>query len=1265
MRSAVFEVKEPTTSHEARSSLAALRQQIVTVSNLEEETVVNALMKEAQLSPDQLKEVQELAGKLALGVREARIDAGSIDLLTQEFSLDSREGVALMCLAEAMLRIPDTDTRNRLIRDKIVDGDWRSHLGKSPSLFVNATAWGLLFTGKVLKQPDDSVLLEALSSVLRKGGEAVVRAGVSFAMLMLGKQFVTGETIEDAIRVAKERESRGYCYSYDMLGEAALTREDAQAYFDAYWHAIEEIGKSAKQQGPIMGHGVSVKLTGLHPRYEMSQRERVIEEMYPQLLKLACAAKRWNIGFHLDQEDAARFDLTVEMLERLACAPELKGWDGLGISLQAYQKCGRAVVDWVIGLARANQCKILVRLVKGAYWDTEIKRCQIEGTKGFPVFTRKVHSDVSYIACAKRLLAAPDAVFPQFATHNAFSIAAIYTLGCDKEYEFQCLHGMGETVYDQVVGDDKLGRRCRIYAPVGPHETLLAYLVRRLLENGANSSFVSQIVNPEISIDDIVEDPVARAARTEGMPHPKIMAPPALLPGRKNAAAIHLAGSTEFVAALSDLKAHRIIAEPVLGDGRSQKGGATRLVPNPGDAAEMVGSVSDAQLETVDAALAIAAASGRDWGASALTERAQKIAIAGDLLEQHAVRLSAILVLENGKTLPDAAEEVRNAIDLCRLYAYQAQSDQSLRNAQPLGVVAAISPLSSPLSVFVWQVAAALITGNAVVAKPSSSASLIAFESTRLFHQAGIPPAALQFVPGEGRIVGNALVRDPRVAAVLFSGSHSIAREIGASLAALPHAPVFVAATGGFNSMIVDSSALPEQVISDAICSAFDSAGQRASSLRLLCLQDSTAEKVLGMLRSMLRERVVGNPSNVSTDIGPVVTKKIQNDFEAYIKRMEGKGHAVIRDVINAGNLNGRFVSPAMIDLGDLDAIQDVEQHVIGPVLHIVRWKSGQLDHLLAKLNENTRALAQGLHTRINETAGKVLATTRADTVYINRAMHSAAIGMQPGGGVGFGGTGPKSAGPLTLARLVKAAPAAWSADKGPFARSSQWASDKFYEIPVISEENKLSARIVHERRTAEERIARIQTIHDAAKRHDRIAADGKKRIALNVDKLRSIISSSQALGLPAPAGEENTLELLPKGRALCFGTSEESLIQQVLAAVSFGNLVVLPRSPLAETVFALLGDANCMLVDSDISSSAEKISRSTPRVILADFRGEQLNAFRERVTAACTDMVSVIVPDSTGAYDWSCLVRERTTSINVSAAGGNTQLMMLTEETV
>ncbi|HEX6796025.1 MAG TPA: proline dehydrogenase family protein, partial [Casimicrobiaceae bacterium] len=645
-------LSEIQTMRTVATDLSILRQRIHDATAMREEEVVQALMQEARMDAPTLAKAQELASRLAQGVRDARIDAGGVDLLTQEFSLDSREGIALMCLAEAMLRIPDTATRNQLIRDKIVDADWRAHIGKSPSLFVNATAWGLLVTGKLLKQPDENALAEALTRVVRKGGEAVVRAGVAYAMRMLGKQFVTGQTIEEAIGVARSRESNGYRYTYDMLGEAALTDVDAQAYFESYRHAIEAIGKDARARGPIEGPGVSVKISGLHPRYELPQRERVLNELYPRLLELAELSKQHGIGFHLDQEESARFDLTLEMLERLCREPSLRGWNGIGISLQAYQKRGRAVADWIIALARSTGRRINIRLVKGAYWDTEIKLAQDTGAAGYPVFTRKVHSDVSYIACAKVLLDAPDAIFPQFASHNAFTIAAVHTLAEGKEYEFQCLHGMGETVYDQVVGPAKLGRACRIYAPVGPHATLLAYLVRRLLENGANSSFVNQIVDPAVSIADIVEDPVARAARTGGKPHAGIPAPSAVLPGRVNAAALNFANSVEFDAAVAQIRADRIAARTIVaGDAEgagASSADATRLVYSASDTAEVIGTVAETGLSDVAEALSRAQAVAAVQATMLAADRAAMLERAADEIERSSARLGALLVLESG-----------------------------------------------------------------------------------------------------------------------------------------------------------------------------------------------------------------------------------------------------------------------------------------------------------------------------------------------------------------------------------------------------------------------------------------------------------------------------------------------------------------------------------------------------------------------------------------------------------------------------------------
>ncbi|GAB3627569.1 proline dehydrogenase/pyrroline-5-carboxylate dehydrogenase [Pandoraea terrae] len=1239
------------------SDLGILRQKIVNASSLDEEVVVQALMQEAKMDGPTLAKVQDLAGKLAQGVRDARIDAGGIDLLTQEFSLDSREGIALMCLAEAMLRIPDTETRNQLIRDKIVDADWRAHIGKSPSLFVNATAWGLLITGKLLKQSDEAALTEALTSVLRKGGEAVVRAGVAYAMRMLGKQFVTGQTIEEAIGAAKARESGGYCYSYDMLGEAALTDEDAQAYFNSYKHAIEAIGCDAKGKGPIDGPGVSVKISGLHPRYELAQRERVIVELYPRLLQLAELAKHYQIGFHLDQEESARFDLTLEMLERLCNEPSLRGWNGIGISLQAYQKRGRAVAEWIIALARATGRRINIRLVKGAYWDTEIKLAQDAGTTGYPVFTRKVHSDVSYLACAKALLAAPDAIFPQFATHNAYSIAAAYTLAGNQDYEFQCLHGMGETVYDQVVGKSKLGRACRIYAPVGPHATLLAYLVRRLLENGANSSFVNQIVDEEVSIADIVEDPVARAARTGGRSHGGIVMPTGVLPGRTNAKALSFDQSNEFGVSLAQLRANKVVARPVVGGIQDVQSDATTLVYSASDSSEIIGTVASCRMDAVASALSVAMPAAAQWRLQSHSARASYLDAAADALEKNSTRLGALLVLESGATLTEAADEVRKAVNIARLYAYQLRSDSRLEPVEALGVVVSVTPATSPLSTFVGQVAAAIAVGNVVIAKPSSSASLIAHETVRLFQSAGIPDGVVQLILGQGEGVGRALIADRRVMAVLFSGSAATRKAIAISLAEARHRPKFIAMSSSVGAMIVDSSALPEQVISDAMVSAFRSAGQLASSLRILCLQDSTSETVLRMLAGMLSERKIGNPLDSATDIGPVSTSRVRDDVETYLAQMRRYGFNVIRAPLSSDCGKGNFVSPSIVDLGELDALSNFDPTVVGPVLHVVRWKTGEMDALVEKLN-SIGCSAIGLHTRINEAAGKLLSQAHANSVCINRAMHNALIGMQPYGGAGASGTGPMMGGPLTLFALTRNTPDTFSAPKGPFAPSPQLNSEKFYEFPVQGEHGKFMSRRNGAQRSKELSLSRMDALASLASNRSSASVEA---IAAIRRKFSELITRTVPLGLPALTGEENTVELVPRGQVLCAGESLNAVIAQAIAATAFGNEVILLKSPFASDVASRLGGM-CRVVDTtdEVRAIRGDFAGVSPDVALAETGHASLELIKRTVAATGRTLST---PDSHGMYDWTQLVRERVTTVNASAAGGNTQLMVLEED--
>lgn len=1241
------------------TNLSVLRQRIAEASTLSEEEVVQTLMRRAQMDAPTLAKAQELAARLAQGVRDARIDAGGVDLLTQEFSLDSREGIALMCLAEAMLRIPDTQTRNQLIRDKIVDADWRAHVGKSPSMFVNATAWGLLVTGKLLKQPDENALAEALTRVVRKGGEAVVRAGVAYAMRMLGKQFVTGQTIEEAIGAAKGRESGGYRYSYDMLGEAALTDEDAQAYFESYRHAIEAIGKDAQGGGPINGPGVSVKISGLHPRYELAQRERVLVELYPRLLELAQLAKKYGIGFHLDQEESARFELTLEMLELLCNDASLRGWNGIGISLQAYQKRGHAVADWIVALARSTGRRINIRLVKGAYWDTEIKLAQDAGLPGYPVFTRKVHSDVSYIACAKVLLDAPDAIFPQFASHNAFTIAAVHTLAGNKEYEFQCLHGMGETVYDQVVGPAKLGRPCRIYAPVGPHATLLAYLVRRLLENGANSSFVNQIVDPAVSIADIVEDPVAKAARTDGKPHAGIATPVNVLPGRVNAAAISYGNSAEFDAAVSAFRSNRLAAQSLVADSGDIESDSTHLVYSAGDTTEIVGSVSFCRAGAVAQAIAAAKDASANWARVDAHRRADRLNQMSAGLEAASKHLGALLVLENGATLAEAAEEVRTAVNLCRLYAMQAKSDTGLRACSGLGIVASITPVSSPLATFVGHVAAALAAGNVVIAKPSSKASLVAYEAARAFYRSGLPKDVLQLLLGSGAVVGRALLASEEVRGVLFAGAAESARTIGVLLAKHARPPKLLAQVGSVNAMIVDSSALPEQVISDAMMSAFSYAGQSASSLRLLCLQDSTAEKVLKMLKGMLSERHTGNPLFVGTDIGPLATREAKERAEAYIGQMRRLGYAVARGKVCADQAKGNFVAPAIVDIRDPGALPTIDALVPGPVLHVVRYQTGEMDALLAALNAIGCGV-QGLHTRINEAAGKLLSVSNANSVCVNRAMHSAMPGMQPFGGVGACGTGPMFGGPLALYALTSTPAPAFNADAGPFAQTARAVSEKFFEFPVESASGKLQSRRGEMARAKKTRLHNMSALFALATAR---SMESAQRTALGHCKQRldELVNRTTTLGLPALTGEENTVELLPRGQVLCTGESPVVVLEQAMMARAFGNTVLVFKSAVSDEIAHVLGAACRVVNGSDVAALIRgEVAGVRPDAVMVAANHPALASLR---VAAAEHMKALVQPGADGQYDWTQLVRERVTTVNASAAGGNTQLMVLSED--
>jgi RHH-type proline utilization regulon transcriptional repressor/proline dehydrogenase/delta 1-pyrroline-5-carboxylate dehydrogenase len=1008
-----------------------LRSAITAAYRRREPDCLPPLLDAAALTGPAAEAAATQARRLVTALR-AKTRAGGVEGLVREYALSSQEGVALMCLAEALLRIPDPATRDALIRDKIAPGDWRAHVGHSPSLFVNAATWGLVVTGKLTATVHETSLGSALTRLIARAGEPAIRRSVNLAMRMMGEQFVLGQTIEEALIQGAKMEARGFRHSYDMLGEAATTAADAARYLGEYETAIHAIGRASKGRGILEGAGISVKLSALHPRYSRAQLGRVTVELLPRLMRLAEMARGYDIGLNIDAEEANRLEISLDLLEALCHAPALAGWNGIGFVVQAYQKRAPFVLDWVIDLARRTGHRLMVRLVKGAYWDSEIKNAQVDGLDGFPVFTRKAYTDVSYLACARKMLAAPDAIFPQFATHNAQTLSAIMAMAPQPfhagQYEFQCLHGMGEPLYEEIVGPAKLGRPCRIYAPVGTHETLLAYLVRRLLENGANSSFVNRVTDPAVPVADLTIDPVAyvRARHPGCLPHPGIAAPRALFaPKRHNSSGLDLSNEQTLAALADALGSSAATAWTARPTGCT--GGPVRISANPADHRDAVGAVHDATEFEVAAMLARAAASAAAWAGTTVAARAACLGRAADLLDARMPVLMGLIVREAGKTLPNAVGEVREAVDFLRYYG--AEAVRALAGSRPLGAVACISPWNFPLAIFMGQVAAALAAGNVVLAKPAEETPLIAAEAVRLLHEAGIPETVLQLVPGDGA-VGAALVADARVQGVVFTGSNAVARAIQRQLAGRLTAagmPVpFIAETGGQNALVVDSSALAEQVVGDVIASAFDSAGQRCSALRILCLQDDIAERTLGMLKGAMRELEIGCPDRLDVDVGPVISAEALAGLREHVEAMRARGFAVEARPLPEGCGHGTFMAPTLIEIG---AVTDVAREVFGPVLHVLRFERDGLDALIDAINATGYALTFGLHTRIDETVARVTARIAAGNIYVNRNIIGAVVGAQPFGGGGLSGTGPKAGGPLYLRRLV-----AWGPPMTPAA---------------------------------------------------------------------------------------------------------------------------------------------------------------------------------------------------------------------------------------
>ena len=1018
----------------------------ITAGWIRDETVhVRELLAQAALPEAERDAAQATAADLVRRVRVRARSQGIVEAFMRQYDLGSEEGVLLMCVAEALLRIPDQGTADALIRDKLGDANWKRHLGQSDSVLVNASTWGLMLTGKLVDLADDTKrdAHGAFQRLIGRTGEPVIRLAVRQAMKIMGHQFVLGRTIAEALARARKGDGGAYRYSFDMLGEGALTTDDAMRYQEAYRAAIHAIGRSGPggsftSSDVFAAPSISVKLSALHPRYEHAKHARIMAEIAPRVLDLAQLAKQYGIGFTIDAEETERLELSLDLIEATISDASLAGWNGYGLAVQAYQKRAPQVIDYLADLARRIGRRIPVRLVKGAYWDAEIKRAQVDGQAGYPVFTRKQNTDVSYLANARRMLDAGDAIYPMFATHNAQTIATVHRMARNirgrRDFEFQKLHGMGDDLYAEVIPADRLDVACRVYAPVGSHEDLLPYLVRRLLENGANSSFVNRITDENVAIDDLIRDPVQAVAAFNPIPHPRIPLPVDLYRSqgqeRDNSMGINLANDDqlrELAAAINNAGAGSWTSAPLVPGATST--GEKIAVTNPADRREVVGHWQAADGATVERALANAVAAQPAWDATPAGSRAAILEHAADLLEARMPAYMAMCTKEAGKTLADGIAEVREAVDFLRYYALQAREhfapmalpgptgESNSLQLSGRGVFVCISPWNFPLAIFVGQVAVALAAGNSVIAKPAEQTSLMGYAAIKLMHEAGIPTNVLQFVPGNGATVGAALTADPRVVGVVFTGSNATALAINRSLAARDGAiGTLIAETGGQNAMIADSSSLPEQVVKDVMGSAFTSAGQRCSAARVLLVQDDIADKVIHMLTGAMAELSVGDPGLPSTDVGPVIDNDALRMLDAHAQRMASEARLIAMTALGPETAHGTFFAPRAWELRSLSQL---DRENFGPALHVIRWKAEALDAVIDAINSTGYGLTLGIHSRIDATIERIVSRARVGNIYVNRNQIGAVVGVQPFGGQGLSGTGPKAGGPHYLPRFA------------------------------------------------------------------------------------------------------------------------------------------------------------------------------------------------------------------------------------------------------
>lgn len=1218
-------------------SLIDLRTAIRENTLADERDVVGTLLTQAEIGADRRKRAQTAA---ATFVKEARANAnrsGLIDKFLQEYGLSTKEGVTLMRLAEALLRTPDATTADALIRDKVETGDWAAHKGKSPFPLVNFSTRALMLTAAWLddveaKDPARKIV-SATKDILDRVGEPVIRASVAHAMKIMGEHFVLGQTIDDAQKRGNDYMKRGYSFSYDMLGEAAHTAKDAEKYFQDYHRAITAIAKHATADSPKENPGISVKLSALHPRYEYAKRTRVLRELGERIAILARQAKAANIGFNIDAEEADRLDLSLDLIEQLMRDQTLDNWDGFGVVVQSYQRRAIHVLDWLAALTRQTNRRIMVRLVKGAYWDSEIKRAQVMGLESYPVFTRKVSTDLSYAACARKLLENTDVFYPQFATHNALTAAMVREVAGDyKDYELQRLHGMGEALHDNLIAQ---GARSRIYAPVGGHKELLPYLVRRLLENGANSSFVNQLLDPDLSIDDVIADPVDEMAQLHEIANPAICAPRDLF----NAHRLSARGwdETDPVTAAhleSVVKSGPVppqdITERLLRENETWSG-----VRNPTHG-WLSGVIKTSSAAEIDTACAAAHAAQAAWAAR--DDRRQILKNAADFLEEAAENFMRIATQEAGKTIPDAIAEVREAVDFLRYYA---NAIATLSGA-PVGVIACISPWNFPLAIFLGQISAALAAGNAVVAKPAEQTPGIAAEAIRLLYKAGVPEDVLHAVYGDGPSVGGPLVAHPAIDGVVFTGSTKTAQIINRGLiAAKKYDAPLIAETGGINAMIVDSTALLEQAVTDIIASAFQSAGQRCSACRLVFVQEDIADRFNEMLSGAMAELTVGDPAMLETDIGPVIDGDAKKTIDEHIARMRQTASVIAQAPAIAENINGTFVRPIAFEI---PSIRSLSQEIFGPVLHVVRFKARDITDSVDQINDLGFGLTMGVHTRVDETMHAIVGAARIGNVYVNRNQIGAVVGVQPFGGEGLSGTGPKAGGPHYLNALRKFH---YTEGSATIHISDDQQNLLNETIDLLNRDYKSWMPVADKAAIFDQ--AATQSSNDVGAIL-RDAATLRRQLFDRIDEL------------PGPTGESNTLKLKGRGIVIALGGGDDlSNKRQITLALAAGNSVICNKylgDQLAKALAPL--HVGSIVAGADFAGKVSRHALLNSHISAIVFDGTLQS--KHALADALSTREGAIIPLLSATDAPHRFAVERTLTINTTAAGGDVRLLSLSQ---